>query len=136
MQREGAFVGGFFYGFLDVEGYVGKVLIGQLSAPCLVLANHQWTAKPVVGKKTTTTKKNMHAFMASWGEHIKKEAKRCGYDRVNQVMEIKRNCNVLNVLNRIRRKCTTEVMEAYGEQTFQIGTFDVGEKELDPGGRL
>lgn len=27
-------------------------------------------------------------------------------------------------------------MEASGEQTFQIGTFDVGEEELDPEGRI
>lgn len=27
-------------------------------------------------------------------------------------------------------------MEANGEQTFHIGTFDVGEEELDPGGQL
>lgn len=74
----------------------------------------------------------------SWGEH-NKEAKQHGYEWVNQVMKIKRNetvCINWNVLNRNRRKCTTEDMEANGEQTFQIGTFDVGEEELDPGGRL
>lgn len=39
-------------------------------------------------------------------------------------------------VNQNRRKGATEEMEANGEQTFHIGTFDVGEEELDPGGQL
>lgn len=45
------------------------------------------------------------------------------------------------MVTKIKRKkmlCinATEAMEADGEQTFQIGTFDVGEEELDPGGQI
>lgn len=54
-------------------------------------------------------------------------------------MKIKRKETVginWNVLKGNVSKCTTEEMEANGEQTFQIGTFDVGEEELDPEGRI
>lgn len=33
-------------------------------------------------------------------------------------------------------KSAREEMGENGEQTFHMGTFDVGEEELDPGGRL
>jgi len=39
-------------------------------------------------------------------------------------------------MERNRRKGATEEMAANGEQTFHMGTFDVGEEELDPEGRL
>ena len=62
------------------------------------------------------------------------KAKQCGYE-----WRCKENTpNMLNLMldRKQKTKGATEEMEANGEQTFQIGTFDVGEEELDPGGRL